>query len=170
LLALLVLLAIQLPNLWYDPTVPNVFRITRIDYYPAADGVNYVGFVVIANTDAQDYRNRYLMVKTYINGNPTDCYVPTLNNDLFCSQAVHSGVAHLWGVGTWGDMKSPLSVWPADSEISIEYAKGKLRPGDRVTLEFFNTKTNQLISQDTYPHENENQEKMMRLYFSRQGA
>jgi hypothetical protein len=168
-LALLVLLmALQLPNLWYDPTVPDIFQITDIKYTLSADGVNYIGLVDIYNSDSKNYRNRYLRINTYVNDNPADCNIPTLNNELFISQAVHTGVSHLSGVGTTGGKDSPLSVWPANSGISIEYKKGRLHPGDNVKLEFVDTTTNHLISRDTYPHTNGIQERCMRLYFNHQ--
>lgn len=164
--AILLLLALQLPNLLYDPTVPDIFQITDIKYTLASDGIHYVGLVCVSNTDSKNYRNRYLGVNTYINDKPADCNIPTLNNDLFVSEAVHTGVIRLHGVGTWGNKDYPTSVWPAQSEISIEYKTGRLHPGDRVTLEFFDTTNDQLISRDTWPHGNDNTEKWMRLYLN----
>ncbi len=148
-LVLLMCLGFQMPH--GEPSVPDVFKIVRITYIPDSDRINYVGFVTIKNTDSINYRNRFLRINTYINGNLADCTIPTLNNDLFCTLN-HNGVTRLWGVGTWGNRDFPTSVWPAQSEISIEYKKGRLHPGDRVTLEFIDTKTNQKISRDTYPH------------------
>jgi hypothetical protein len=147
-LVLLMCLGFQMP--YGDPSSPDVFRITRITFILDSDGINYVGFVTITNTDSINYRNRFLKVKTYINGNLADCNIPTLNNDLFCTLN-HNGVRRLWGVGTWGNRNFPTSVWPAQSDISIEYKKGRLHPGDRVTLEFIDTTTNQILSRDTYP-------------------
>jgi len=170
LLAVLLLLALPWPHLIYDPAPPDIFQITRINYYLASDGINYVGFVSIANTESKDYRNRYIRVSTYVNDKLANCHIPTLNNDLFISQAVHTGVTRLHGVGTWGDKDYATSVWPAHSEISIEYKKGTLRPGDRVTLEFFDTTTNQLLSRDTYPDTIDNTKRLMRLYLNRQGV
>jgi hypothetical protein len=148
-LVLLMCLGFQMPH--GDPSVPTVFKIARITYILDSDRINYVGFVTVTNTDSINYRNRFLKVNTYINGDPADCNIPTLNNDLFCTLS-HNGVRRLWGVGTWGNRNFPTSVWPAQSEITIEYKKGKLHPGDRVTLEFIETTTNQIISRDTWPH------------------
>jgi hypothetical protein len=164
--ALLVALVLPLLNLSYDPTVSDIFQITNIKYTLAGDGIHYIGLVRVSNTDTKNYRNRYLSVYTYVNDRPSDCNIPTLNNDLFISQAVHTGVIRLHGVGTLGNKDYPTSVWPAHSDISIEYKTGRLHPGDRVTLEFFDTTTNQLISRDTWPHGNDNMEKWMRLYFN----
>jgi hypothetical protein len=149
LLVLLMCLGFQMPAA--NPSAPDIFKIVRITYTLDGDGINYVGFVTITNTDAINYRNRYLSVNTYINDNPADCTIPTLNNDLFCTLN-HNGVRRLWGVGTWGNRNFPTSVWPAQSDISIEYKKGRLHPGDRVTLEFIDTTNNRIISRDTWPH------------------
>ncbi len=147
----ILLLALQFATFGYDPTLPDIFKISRIQYTLSSDGINYIGLIVVMNSGTGNIRNRYVKVNTYVNDNPQDCRIPTLNNDLFCSSD-HTGVARLYGVGTWGNKNSPLSVWPAKSEISIEYKKGKMRPGDRVTLEFIDTNTGQIISRDTYPH------------------
>jgi len=167
---MLILLTVsQLPNLGYNPTVPNIFRIDHIRHTDTNNRMTYESYVVISNTDSKDYLSRHLRVNTYINGNPANCKIPTLNNDLFC-RSDHTGVYQLWGVGTQGNRDSRLSVWPAHSDIAIEYNHGTLHPGDQLTLEFIDTTTDQVISRDTYPHTDENQEKLMQLYFSYQGA
>jgi flagellin-like protein len=148
-LLLLMCLGFQMPQ--GDPTVPVVFRINTISYIADSDGIHYRGFVTVTNTESKNYRNRYLKVVTYVNGNNANCNIPTLNNNLFCTTG-HDGVWHLWGVGTHGSPDSSISVWPAGSDISIEYTKGRLHPGDHVTLEFIDTTTSQIISRDTWPH------------------
>jgi hypothetical protein len=148
-LVLLICLRFQMPA--GDESAPALFRITNIYYTLSSDGIHYVGLVVVANANQKDYRNRYLKVNTYVNDNLANCNIPTLNNDLFCTTE-HTGISHLWGVGTWGNRNSPTAVWPAHSEISIEYKKGRLRPGDCITLEFIDTTTSQIISRDTWPH------------------
>ena len=170
LLALLLLQGLPWPHHFSDPAPPDVFQITHINYYLASDGIHHVGIVSIANTESKDIRNRYIRVITYVNDKLADCNIPTLNNELFISQAVHTGVTRLHGAGTGGDKRYATSVWYGLSEISIEYKQGIMRPGDRVTLEFFDTRTNQLLSRDTYPDSEDNAEKWMKLYLSRQGV
>jgi hypothetical protein len=151
LLAMLVLamcLGYQMPR--EDPSVPIVFKIASITYIPDSDGIHLRGFVTVTNTRPVNYRNRYLKVITYVNDRNANCNIPTLNNDLFCTLN-HDGVWHLYGVGTWGNRNLPTSVWPAHSDISIEYKKGILHPGDSVTLEVIDTRTNLMLSRDTYP-------------------
>ena len=151
-LAMLVLLlcfGFHLPSA--DSSVPAIFRIATITYIPDSDGINVRGYVTVTNTRSDNYRNRFLKVVTYVNGTIANCNIPTLNNDLFCTLN-HNGVWHLYGVGTWGNRNSPTSVWPGHSDISIEYKKGVLCPGDCVTLEVIDTTTNRIISRDTYPH------------------
>ena len=148
-LVLLLCLGFHLPS--DDSKVPVIFRIATITYISDSDGINVRGYVTVTNTRSDNYRNRFLKVVTYVNGTMATCNIPTLNNDLFCTLN-HNGVWHLYGVGTWGNRDSPTSVWPGHSDISIEYKKGILRPGDCVTLEVIDTTTNRIISRDTYPH------------------
>jgi hypothetical protein len=148
LLVLLMCLGIQMPH--GDSSVPRIFKIALITYIPDAGGTHVRGYVTVTNTQSEDYRNRYLKVITYVNGRKADCNIPTLNNDLFCSLN-HDGVWHLYGTGTGGPWDHQTSVWPGHSDISIEYKKGIMRPGDSVTLEVIDTLTNQVISRDTYP-------------------
>ena len=149
--ALVLVLALQYASFGFVHNVPDDIRISGIQYTMASDGVNFIGLVVVSNTGNENLRNRYLNVKTIVNGLAQDCRIPTLNNQLFCSSD-HTGVARLHGLGTHGNQNSPLAVWPANSDIAIEYKKGKMRPEDTVTLEFFDTNTGQLISRDTWPH------------------
>jgi len=162
LLVLLMCLGFHMPQ--GDAQVPDIFKIATITYIPDSDGIHYRGFVTVTNTEPKDYRNRYLKVITYVNDNHANCNIPTLNNDLFCTIS-HDGVWHLWGVGTHGSPDSPTSVWPAGSDISIEYSKGRLHPGDRITLEFIDTTTNQVLSRDTYPHTTERSVQWFYNYF-----
>jgi hypothetical protein len=161
-LLLILCLGFQMPH--GEASAPTVFRITTITYIADSNGIHYRGFVTVKNTDSNNYRNKYLKVVTYVNGNNANCNIPTLNNDLFCNSG-HDGVWHLWGVGTHGSPDSSISVWPAGSDISIEYTKGRLHPGDHVTLEFIDTTTNQIISRDTYPHTTERSVQWFYNYF-----
>jgi flagellin-like protein len=147
-LVLLMCLGFQMPAA--DPSVPIIFKIASITFIPDGSGTQVRGFVTVTNTRSENYRNRYLRVNTYVNGRKVNCNIPTLNNELFCTLN-HDGVWHLYGVGTWGNKNFPTSVWPGHSDISIEYKKGMLHPGDSVTLEVIDTTTNQILSRDTYP-------------------
>lgn len=167
-LVLVMMMQFSLPG--PDPTPPDIFRISRIVFTPTADGTNSIAFVVVTNTGDQSYRNTYIKANTYINGNPADCRIPTLNNKLFIPSA-HTGVARLHGVGTWGNPEHATAVWAPDSEISIEYEKRKIRPGDQVTLEFIDTISGQIMSRDTWPHTDTRDVQWFYNYFlNRQGA
>ncbi len=167
-LALVIVMQFSLPG--PDPTPPDFFRITRISFTPTADGTNTIAFVVVTNTGDQSYRNTFIKVNTYINGNPADCRIPTLNNKLFIPSA-HYGVARIHGVGTWGNPNHATAVWGPNSEISIEYEKRRIRPGDQVTLEFIDTQSGQVLSRDTWPHSDTRDVQWFYNYFlNRQGA
>jgi flagellin-like protein len=147
-LVLLMCMGFRMPQ--GEGQVPDIFKIASVTYIPESSGIQMRGFVTITNTRPENYRNRYLRVVTYVNDRKANCNIPTLNNDLFCSIS-HDGVWHLYGVGTRGNRNFPTSVWPGNSDISIEYKKGILRPGDSITLEFIDTRTNRIISRGTWP-------------------
>jgi hypothetical protein len=161
-LVLLLCLGFQMPH--GDPSVPDVFKIASITYVPDSSNAHVRGIVTITNTGPEDYRNRYIKVITYVNDRKANCNIPTLNNDLF-DRLNHDGVWHIRGVGTWGNRDFPTSVWPGYSDISIEYKKEIMHPGDRVTLEFIDTTTNQTISRDTWPHTTERDARWFYNYF-----
>lgn len=167
-LVLVMVMQFSLPG--PDPTPPDIFRISRIVFTPSADGTTTIAVVVVTNTGDRSYRNTYIKVNTYINGNPADCRIPTLNNDLFI-HSVHTGIARLRGVGTWGNPKHATAIWAANNEISIEYEKRKIRPGDQVTLEFIDTVSGQILSRDTWPHSDTRDAQWFYNYFlNHQGA
>ncbi len=167
-LVLVMVMQFSLPG--PDTSPPDIIRISRIVFTPAADGTNFIALVVVTNTADKSYRNRYIKVNTYINGKPTNCQIPTLNNDLFIN-SFHTGVARLHGVGTWGNPSHATAVWGANTEISIEYEKRKIRPGDQVTLEFIDTVSGQILSRDTWPHADTRDVQWFYNYFlNHQGA
>lgn len=134
-----------------ESAVPDIFRITSVTFISDSSGSGVRGYVTLTNTRDTSYRNRYLSVITHINGARANCNIPTLNNELFCSLN-HYGVWHLYGVGTRGNKNFPTSVWPGNSDISIEYRKGIIRPGDTITIEVVDTTSSRIISRDTFPH------------------
>lgn len=148
--AIVLVICSQFTLAWGDQSVPAIFRIKSVTFVSDKDGTNERGFVTLTNTQTKNYRNRYLRVVTYINGEKSSSNIPTLNNELFCKSG-HTGVWHLWGVGTWGGMNSATSVWPGSSDISIEYSKGILHRTDSITIEVLDTRTNRILSRDSYP-------------------
>jgi hypothetical protein len=162
-LVLLFCLEFHLPQ--GDDQVPVVFKISSVSFVHDTSGKNVRGIVSLTNTRSENYRNRYLMVITYVNGRNANVNIPTLNNDMIINGTNHAGLYHLWGVGTNGGMNSPLALWPGNSAISIEYSKGIIRPGDTIILEVFDTKTGQIISRDTYPPEKKYTVKWFYNYF-----
>jgi hypothetical protein len=158
-------MAIQLPNLCYDPGVPDIFQITKIRHTNKDGLLNYDSYMVVTNSGEISFDNRNLYAKTYRNGEHLPCDIPTLNGHNFIP-------VHPCGIKTLGGTGSDDFQWYPDALVAIDFSDGTFHPGDIVQFEVYDRKTNQLISRDTYPHadKNENQEKMMQLYFSRQGA
>jgi hypothetical protein len=147
-IVLLMCLGFHLPR--GEDQVPVIFKIAAVTFVPDSSGKNVRAFVTVTNIRPENYRNRYLKVITYVNGRNANINIPTLNNDLICNSN-HAGLYHLWGLGTHGDIDSSLAIWPGKSDISLEYGKGVIRQGDTITLEVIDTRTNQIISRDTYP-------------------
>ncbi|MGA2917054.1 hypothetical protein [Methanoregula sp.] len=161
-LALLVLLmALQLPNLWYDPTVPTIFEITKIGHTDQDGILDYDSYMVVMNTGDTTYDNRKLCAKTYRNGVHLPD-IPTMNGHDLISPL------HPYGIWKMGGVGSDDFSWYPGAGIFIYYSKGTFHPGDSMQFDVYDRTSNQLISRDTYPHTNENQEKMMRLYFNHQ--
>jgi hypothetical protein len=161
-LALLVLLmALQLPNLWYDPTVPDIFQITKIG------GINPYGnfdenYVVVMNTGDTAYDNRNVSAKVYRNGDHLPD-IPYINEHKFLP-VKPNGIRLTGGAGT------DNYLWNPNARIYIDFSQGTLHPRDTVQFDVYDRTTNQLISRDTYPHANAIQERCMRLYFNHQDA
>ena len=160
---LVLLMALQLPNLWYDPTVPIFFRSRKSGTQIPMAMLDYDSYMVVKNSGSIAYDNRNLYAKTYRNGDHLPCDIPTMNGNDFLP-------AHHYGIQTLGGFGSDDFLWYPEATISIDYAQGTFHPEDIVQFEVYDRTTNQLISRDTYPHTNEIQEKCMKLYFSHQGA
>jgi hypothetical protein len=162
-LALLVLLmALQLPDLWNDPTVPDIFQITKIGHTDQYGNPDYDSYMVVMNNGDTTYDNRKLCAKAYRNGAHLPD-IPIINEKKFIPLKPY-GIWITGGIGT-----DDFSWYPG-AGIYIYYSKGTFHPGDVMQFEVYDRTTNQLISRDTYPHTNENEEKMMQLYFNHQGA
>jgi hypothetical protein len=161
-LALLVLLmATQLPNLWYDPTFDDIFQITKIG------GINPYGefdesYVVVMNTGAVAFDNRKLSAKVYRNGDHLPD-IPYINEDIFLPVKPH-------GIRLTGGSGTDNYFWYPGARIYIDFSHNTLHPGDTVQFDVYDRATNTLISRDIYPHAEGVQERCMKLYFTHQGA
>jgi len=161
--ALVLLLALQLPNLNYDPTVPTVFEITKIRHTNPSGALDYDSYMVVRNSGKIAYDNRNLYARTYRNGALLPCDIPTMNGNDFLP-------THHYGIQTLGGFGSHDFLWYPEATISIDYAQGTFHPGDTVQFEVYDRTTHQIISRDTWPHTDENTEKWMRLYFNHPDA
>jgi hypothetical protein len=158
---LILLIAMQLPNLWYDPTVPTIFEITKIRHVNGNGVLNYDSYMVIKNSGTIAYDNRNLYAKTYRNGVQLPCDIPTMNGQAFLP-------THHYGIQTLGGFGSDNFLWYPDATIAIDYSDGTFHPGDTIQFDVYDRTTSQLISRDTYPHANAIQERCLRLYFNHQ--
>lgn len=146
--AMVLLLMVQLPHI-YDDSVPAIFKITNIRHVDEHGTLNYDSYLVMVNAGTSGYRNKNLYVKTYVNGNPANAHIVTLNADAFCS-SVHTGVETIGGTGTTGSESSTLAKWYPSQHIAIDYSHDTFHPGDMVKIEVFDTLTHQIISRHTY--------------------
>jgi hypothetical protein len=158
---LILLMAMQLPSLWYDPTVPDIFMIDHIRHVNGHGVLNYDSYMVIKNGGTVAYDNRNLYAKTYRNGVHLPSDIPTMNGHAFLP-------THHDGIQTLGGFGSDDFLWYPDATLAIDFSDGTFHPGDIVQFDVYDKTTDQLISRDTYPHTNGIQERCMRLYFNHQ--
>jgi len=134
--ALVLLMMVQLPYM-YDQSVPEIFKITKIEH----GGQNYDSYMVVMNTGTTGYKNKNLYALTYRNGVELNCQIPTLYGYDFIHGSHHYGVKNL--------LSSGLTWYPAFS-IGIDYNDRTFHPGDIVTFEVYDNTTKQIISRHTY--------------------
>lgn len=133
LLALMVLLAIQIPDLSVSLTAienepPAIFVVTGV-IHESEEGVeNLDSRVVLLHNGSESYPNRDLWARMYRNDELLDCRIETLNGHDFISTR-HDGVQYLSGSGCRSD------AWNPGERILIDFTDGTFRPGDLVTAE-----------------------------------
>ncbi len=133
----MILLLFHLPQFTLEETgVPAIFKITKITH-----GSNFESTMVVKNTDTIGYKNKNLYARTYKNGLPLYCKIPTINGHDFISSH-HFGVQYISG------MSGP--TWYPNWAISINYKDKTFHPGDDITFEVYNNSTDQIISRHTY--------------------
>ena len=144
-LAVLVLLLFQIPNLFLmqDSEVPAIFKITTIRHTNENGILNYDSYMVVVNSGVKGYENQNLYAKTYKDGTQLNCIISTMNGNKFISSQ-HFGVQNLAGFGAKG------VTWYPNAMIWIDYTDMTFHPGDEVTLEVFNSTTNQIISRHMF--------------------
>ena len=149
-LVLVMFLRFELPHA--DEEAPVVFKITNVVYTIDPAKVNIASYVVLTNSGKQSYRNRYLFVKLFVNDNPANLNLPTLNGDASCNLH-HYGVKNIGGLGTEGEMDKSTSKWYPEQTIFIDFNDGTFRPGDTISIEVYDGLTGKILSRDTYPPE-----------------
>lgn len=143
LLAVLVLLLmVNLPYL-FDPSVPAIFKITKIRHTSESGTLNYDSYMVVKNTGAIGYQNINLYALTYRNGELLASSISTMNGYAYVS-------THHYRVQTLGGPGSRGRVWDPNEMIAIDYADRTFHPGDVVTFEVYDATTQQIISRHTY--------------------
>jgi len=143
LLAVLVLLLmVNLPYL-YDPSVPAIFKITKIRHDDGSGHINYDSRMMIVNAGSSGYINRELEAETYRNGVRLDCRIPTFHGSDFL-QTHHFKIQNLGGQGSCED------TWDPGEMVFIDFTDGTFRPGDTVTFEVYDKALGQIISRHTY--------------------
>lgn len=162
--ALVLVLIIQLPKIGSDTPVPTIFEITKIRDTGENGLLNHDSYMVVKNRGTTAYDNRKLYAKTYRNGVLLPCVIPYINFNKYIRHKPD-------GIQTIGGFGTDDSGWSAGASIFIDYSDRTFYPGDIVRFEVYDRDTNQIISTDTWPHTEEtNQERMMKLFLSHQGA
>lgn len=156
--ALLLMQLIQLPAFLAREEVPMVFEITLLRHTNEHGVLNYDSYLVVKNIGDRAYDNRKLYAKTYRNGKLLPCFIPTINGHDFIPTN-HFGIQNLGGYGTNNYR------WYPQSTIFVDYTDKTFHPGDVVQFEVYDRDTNQIISQDTWPHTTDSTKKWMDLLF-----
>ena len=142
LLAVLVLLLmVNLPYL-YDPSVPAIFKITKIRHDDGHGHINYDSRMMVMNMGKSGYKNRDLYGLVYRNGTLLASPFPTMNGHDYLSTH-HFMVQNLGGQGSCGD------TWNPGEMVFIDFTDGTFRPGDTVTFEVSDKTSGQIISRHT---------------------
>lgn len=141
-LAVLLLLLIPFFNINMEELkVPAIFKITNIRHTNEQGYLNYDSYMVVMNTAARGYNNRDLYVKIFRNGDLLSCRITTLNGHDFIDGSPHFDVQHLG---------SQEKTWYAGAKIWIDFEDRTFSPGDFVTFEVYDRKTDQIISRDLF--------------------
>lgn len=148
-LALLLFLAIQLPNFWDDPTIPTIFEITQMGHINEAGVVDDDSYMVLMNKGDVCYDNRKLYPKIYRNGNLLTCRIVSMNGPIVIG-SVHTGIHLLGGAG------SDDFSWNSGATLYIDFNTGTFHPGDNIQFDIYDKTTDQIISRDTWPHKDIN--------------
>jgi hypothetical protein len=141
--ALVLLMMVQLPYMFDDPSVPEIFKITRIRHVNDYNRLTYDSRMMIMNTGEIGYKNKNLYGLVYRNGNLLASPFPTMNGHDYIPTH-HFMVQNLGGQGSCG------SIWDPGEQIFIDYKDGTFHPGDVVTYEAYDVVTDQIISRHTF--------------------
>lgn len=133
LLALMVLLAIQIPDLSCSLSAvenepPAIFVITDVIHESEEGREIFDSRMILLHNGSVSYPNRDLWARIYRNDDLLDCRIETLNGHDFISTH-HYGVQYLSGSGCRSD------AWNPGERMLIDLSDGTFRPGDLVTIE-----------------------------------
>jgi hypothetical protein len=123
--------------------VPSFLKITNISHTNEAGIFNYDSYVVFVNKGQYKLKNDNLKAVFYRNGERLDCRVETMHGYIFISTH-HFTVQRMGGPGCSGDL------WEPDEMIFIDFKDHLFHPGDKVTAEFIDKETDEVISRHTY--------------------
>ncbi|MFA5222518.1 MAG: hypothetical protein WC391_09580 [Methanoregula sp.] len=162
--AFILAMVLQWPHHPGNDETPAIFKITKVRHTNEYGNLNYESYVVVINSGTEAYDNRKLYAKIYRNGELLPSIIPSINCQEFIDH-------HPNGIKTIGGPGTTNFEWGPGAMIAIDFSQRTFMPGDRVCFEVYNKDTGRIISRDTYPHTEEtNQQKMMKLFLSRQGA
>jgi hypothetical protein len=139
---LVLLLMVQLPNM-YDPSVPAIFKITKVRHDDGRGYINYDSRMMVVNTGSSGFKNRNLEAETYRNGVKLDCRIPTFHGSEFIPTH-HFKIQNLGGPGSCDD------TWDPGEMVFIDFTDGTFRPDNTVTFEVYDKISGQIISRHTY--------------------
>ena len=161
--ALLLLMFMELPYFWSEPEIPTIFEITNIRHTSEEGAPNFDSYLVLTNIGDRGYDNRKLYARTYRNGVLLPVMIPIMNGNRFIK-------IHPYGIERLGGPGSYDFHWYPGAIIYIDYTDRTFRPGDIVQFEVYDKDTNQILSRDTWPHQDRKTKKLLDLLFSHRGV
>jgi hypothetical protein len=147
-IVLLICLGFQMPHA--EPSVPTIFKITNVVHTNDYKKMTKASRVVLMNIGERGYPNTFLSVKLFVNDIPADLELPSLNG-YAAINLPHHGYKNVGGPGTDGGMYKSTAQWYSGQLIIINFRDGTFGPGDTIRLEVYDSRTDEIISRDTYP-------------------
>ena len=141
LLAALVILMFQFPDIFYDPIhpLPSFLEISGV-YHTDEHGIlNFDSRVILMHNGTERLENGALRAEFFRNGTKISALITTLNGNEFIS-------THHYGVQTMGGLGCSGLYWDPKEKIVIDFSDNTFHSGDTIRVDIFMKNSGELIS------------------------